>query len=210
MDKGFEGELKRVQAVVTGSHFVYTSGLHGSVYVNKDAIYPHTKLISEIGREFGGQFRDAQVEAVIAPAVGGVILATWTAYHLSRLTKREVLGVYADKIEGTKEFELKRGYDKLIAGKRVLVVEDVVTTGGSVAKVIKLTKKIATVVGLAVICNRGQVGAKELGVDKLYSLVQANFAAWAEKECPLCQKKIPINLDLGKGRDYLRKKGKLA
>ena len=89
--------LRKVGAVIVDSHIVYTSGLHGTAYVNKDAVYPHTKEISDLCRAIAGQFVDDGVEVVIAPAVGGVILSQWTAHHLSELTGREVLGIYAER-----------------------------------------------------------------------------------------------------------------
>ncbi len=110
--RGILGESK---AIITDSHVVYTSGKHGSAYINKDAIYPHTIYTSRLCRMLAGQFVDDGVDVVIAPAVGGVILSQWTAHHL------DGLGVYADK--SGDGFVIKRGYDKLIIGKRVLVVE---------------------------------------------------------------------------------------
>ena len=66
--------LKKVGAVITDSHFVYTSGKHGSVYVNKDAVYPHTRETSRIGQLFAEKFKDADIDVVAAPALGGIIL----------------------------------------------------------------------------------------------------------------------------------------
>ncbi|KKU86195.1 MAG: Orotate phosphoribosyltransferase [Parcubacteria group bacterium GW2011_GWA2_47_9] len=122
--------LGKVGAVITNSHIVYASGKHGEAYVNKDAVYPHTKETSRLCRAIAEQFADDGVETVVAPAIGGVILSQWTAYHLSEITEREVFGVYAEKAEGGDAFVIKRGYDKVVAGKNVLVVEDVLTTGG--------------------------------------------------------------------------------
>jgi len=80
--------LKKVQAVLTDGHFVYTSGKHGSVYVNKDAVYPHTKETSQIGKLFAEKFKNKNIDVVAAPALGGIILSQWTAYHLSKLQKK--------------------------------------------------------------------------------------------------------------------------
>jgi len=124
--------LHNTGAIIRDDHFVYTSGKHGSSYVNKDAIYPHTKVISNLCLEIAKRFAKSNIEVVIAPAIGGVILSQWTAHHLSRLTKRKVLGIYAEK--GDDKFIIKRGYDKLLNRKNVLVVEDVINTGGSARK----------------------------------------------------------------------------
>jgi orotate phosphoribosyltransferase len=88
--------LERCGAVITGSHIVYTSGKHGSAYVNKDAVYPHTAETSLLCHAIAEQFADDDAEVVIGPAIGGVILAQWTAHHLSEITGRDVLGVYAE------------------------------------------------------------------------------------------------------------------
>src|SRR3989338_6261382 len=92
--------LKKVGAVITDSHFVYTSGKHGSVYVNKDAVYPHTAETSKIGELFAEKFKDMNIDIVAAPALGGIILSQWVAYHLSKLKGKEILGVYTVKLSG--------------------------------------------------------------------------------------------------------------
>lgn len=196
--------LARVGAVITGSHIVYTSGRHGSAYVNKDAIYPHTAdtflLCNAIAREFSILERIPQV--VIAPAVGAIILSQWVAHRLRRFTGRDVLAVYADK-EGD-SFVIKRGYDKLVTGKRVVVVEDVLTTGGSARKVVDAVRAIdGDVMGVGVLCNRGGVTQEDLGVRKLFALVNIKMDSWDEVDCPLCKEGMPINTDVGKGREFL-------
>jgi orotate phosphoribosyltransferase len=198
--------LRGSGAVVTGSHVVYTSGRHGASYINKDAIYPHTREISRLGLALAQRFAERDVEAVIAPAVGGIVLSQWVAHHLTQKTGRDVLAVYAEKLaDATGGFVIKRGYDALIRDKRVLVVEDVVTTGGSAKRVIEATRAVgATVVGLGVLCNRGGVTAQELGdVPELVALVKVDFTAWDEANCPLCRHHVPVNLDVGKGREYV-------
>lgn len=195
--------LGKVGAVITESHIVYTSGKHGSAYVNKDAVYPHTTKTSRLCYAIAGQFMYDGVEVVIAPAVGGCILSNRVAQHLTNLTGREVLGVYADK-DGD-GFVIKRGYDKLIPGKQVLVVEDVLTTGGSAKKVIEAARAIGgNVIGLGVLCNRGGVSPQDVAdVPKLTALVNVKLDAWVPDECPLCKQEVPINTDVGRGREYL-------
>ncbi len=198
--------LGKVGAVITDSHIVYTSGKHGTAYVNKDAVYPHTKETSELCRAIAEQFADDGVEVVIAPAIGGCILSNRVAEHLTDLTGREVLGVYADK-DGD-SFVIKRGYDKIVAGKNVLVVEDVLTTGGSAKKVIEATRALGgNIVGLGVLCNRGGITLQDVAdPPKLFALVNVKLDAWDEADCPLCAQNAPINTDVGKGREYLARK----
>src|SRR5262249_38293623 len=110
-------------AIVTNSHIVYTSGRHGSAYVNKDAVYPHTARVSELCRLIADAVAGHAIDIVCGPATGAIILSQWTGHHLGRPA------VYAEKAsEGG--MVLKRGYDRLVAGKRVLLVEDVLNTGG--------------------------------------------------------------------------------
>lgn len=200
--------LRKVGAVIVDGHIVYTSGKHGTAYINKDAIYPHTEETSKLCELIAQKFVDSDVDVVIAPAIGGVILSQWVAYHLTQLTDKEVLGVYAEKSEDGDSFIIKRGYDKLIAGKNVLVVEDVLTTGGSVKKVIEATRAIGgNVIGLGALCNRGNVKPEDVAnVPNLFALINVTLDAWDEDECPLCKQNIPINTDVGKGREYLNRK----
>jgi len=204
--------LERYGAVITDSHIVYTSGKHGSAYINKDAVYPYPHIISHLCELIAEYFASyhVEVEIVVAPAVGGVILSNRIAEHLYSLTNFRVLGVYAEKSEDNETFIIKRGYDKLIPGRRVLVVEDVLT-GGSVKKVVEAVRNLGgEVVGVGAICNRGGVKPEDIGnVPKLFSLVNVNLDAWDEAECPLCKQGVPINTEVGRGREYLAKKGKI-
>ena len=198
--------LGKVNAVVTDSHIVYTSGKHGTAYINKDAVYPHTKETSQLCRAIAERFADSGVEVVIARSIGGVILSQWVAHHLTDITGREVLGVYSEK-DGD-SFVIKRGYDKIVQGKKVLVVEDVLTTGGSAKKVIEATRALGgDVVGLGVLCNRGGITPQDVeNPPKLFSLINVKFDTWDEAECPMCSKGVLINTDVGKGREFLARK----
>ncbi len=202
-------------AVITNSHLIYTSGRHGSAYVNKDAIYPHTAAISQLCRDIAEYFMHSdEVEVVVAPAVGGVIMSQWVAHHLTywwvqaTIRHDEILSVYAEKSDDGRAFVLKRGYDALVKGKRVLVVEDVLTTGGSVRKVVEAVRQCGgEVVGVGAICNRGNITTHDLGdVPQLFSLVNISLESWSEAECPLCRDNVPINTTVGKGSDFLARR----
>lgn len=103
------------------------------------------------------------------------------------------------------EFVIKRGYDKLVVGKNVLAVEDVLTTGGSAKRVIEATQSISdNIVGLGVLCNRGGVKREDVAsVPRLEALLNIQLDAWNEVDCLLCQQGVPINTDVGKGREFL-------
>lgn len=195
--------LARSNAVLTNGHFVYVSTKHGDKYINKDAIYPHIKDVKELCKMWAEDFKDSGVEVVVGPAMGGVILSHDTAGELSKILKKEIPGVYAEK-DGDGGFKFTRGYDAFVKGKKILVVEDVLTTGGSVKKVIDLTREAGgKIVGLGVIANRGNVKAKDVGVKKMDALINLEFNAMEAKDCTLCKNGVPVNTNVGKGKLFL-------
>ena len=198
--------LQKVGAFRAG-HCVFTSGLHADMYVNKDALYPYTTETSRLCREMAGRFRDKNIEAVSGPAIGAAILAQWVAYHLSEMTGHEVYAAGAEK-DGAGGFVLRRGYDKIVAGKNVLVVEDLTTTGGSIKKAIGAVRAAGgNVVGAIALCNRGEVTKEMIGNPPIFDqLVKLHLDQWPESECELCQGNIPVNTDIGHGKDFLAKK----
>ncbi len=158
--------LKKVGALIPNDHFVGTSGLHIDTYINKDALFPHTEEASKVGELFAQKFKDMKIEAVVAPALGGIILSQWTAHHLTKLTGREVLGVYTEKTP-EKDQVFTRGYDAYIKGKRVLVIEDLTTTGASVMKVVQAVRNAGgVVIEVCVMVNKNpkKVNSETLGV----------------------------------------------
>lgn len=209
MKMGIIDILKKVEAIVTCSHFVYTSGKHGSVYINKDALYPHTKETSQVGKMFAEKFKERDIDVIVAPAQGGIILSQWAAYHLSKLKNREVLGIYTEKTPEKNQI-FTRGYDKLVKGKKVLVIEDLITTGGSVRKVVDSVKAVGgKVVAVCVMVNRDpkNVTSKVVG-GQFSALGVLKTEAFDEPVCPLCKKGIPINTQVGHGKKYVEQKQK--
>lgn len=91
--------LSRLNAVIRNSHVVYTSGKHGTAYIDKDSVYPHTLETDNLCLLMAKWFVSQAVEVVVAPAVGGINLSQGIARNLSRLTGREVLSVYAEREE---------------------------------------------------------------------------------------------------------------
>jgi len=199
--------LKKVGAIITDSHIVYTSGKHGSVYLNKDALYPHTVETSKIGKMFAEKFKKKKIDVVAAPALGGIILSQWTAYHLSKLKGKEVLGVYTEKTPEKNQI-FTRGYDKLVKEKNVLVIEDLTTTGGSVKKVVDSVKTVGgKVVAVCVMVNRDPKNVTSETVGAPFSALGIFPAeAFDENVCPLCKKNVPINTTVGHGKKYLENK----
>lgn len=199
--------LKKVGAVLTDDHFVGTSGLHFDTYVNKDFLYPHTRETSEICRMYAEKFKDKNIEVVVGPALGGIILSQWVAYHLSQMEGREVLGVYTEKDkEGNQVFA--RGYENYVKNKKVLIVEDNTVTGGSILKVINAVKNSGgEIIGACVMVNKDihKVNSETLGVP-FESLAELPVEAYSAEECPLCKAGIPINTKVGHGKKFLESK----
>ncbi len=197
--------LKETGALVTDNHFVYTSGKHGSVYINKDAVYPHTQKASEVGELFAEKVKDLDIDVVVGPMIGGIILSQWTAYHLSKLKGKEILGVYTEKDTENNQVFGRRGYDKLVVGKNILIVEDLTTTGGSVRKVVDTVNAAGgKVVSVGVMIDRSDNGMNEdiIGAP-FFTLGRLETEVFDAKNCPLCKKGVPINTKIGHGKKFL-------
>lgn len=203
--------LRRTEAVITDSHIVGTKGGHMSVYINKDAIYPHTKETFRLCRLFAEKIKDLDVEVVVGPVIGGVILSQLVAYHLSTMKDKDILGIYAEKTpEGGMTLISRRNYDQLVKDKRVLVVEDITNTGGSAQKTVEAVKEVrGNVVAVAAIANRNpeKVTAEFLGAP-FFPLCVFKAENFEEKDCPMCKAGVPINTKVGHGKKYLEEKAK--
>jgi orotate phosphoribosyltransferase len=197
--------LQKVGAFRAG-HFVFTSGLHADTYVNKDALYPYTKETSRLCRMIAERFKDAGVEAVLGPAIAAAVLSQWTAHHLTELTGHDVAAVYADK-DGQGGFVVRRGYDQVIKGKKVLIVEDLTTTGGSIKKAVEAARAVgADVIGAMALCNRGEVTKEMVGNPPVFDqLLKVYLKQWPAEDCELCKRGIPVNTDIGHGKEFLAK-----
>jgi orotate phosphoribosyltransferase len=199
--------LKSVEAIITDSHFVLTSGKHASVYINKDALYPHTAETSKVCEMFAQKVKDLEIDTVVGPALGGIVLSQWTARHLSKIMGKEVLGLYTEKTEdGGQKFT--RGYEKFVAGKKVLVVEDLTSTGESVKKVMEAVSGAGgKIVGVCVMVNRNpkEVNEAYFGVP-FFPLGDFEVQGFEEDQCPMCKQGVPINTKVGHGKKYLENK----
>src|SRR3954451_16234764 len=152
--------LTESQAILANDHFVYISGDHGSGWIDKDAIYPHTERIEQLCRAMANLVRDWNIEMVCGPATGGLVIAEWTAHELgvlSLFTEHDPTP-QAGALRG--RFILRRGYDRLVSGRRVLVVDDIVNTGLSLRETTEAVRQAGgQVVGAACLVSRGNVGA---------------------------------------------------
>lgn len=163
-------------------HFLLTSGKHSNVYFQcaKVLQYPdYTKQICELIAE---QFESYELETVVAPAMGGIIVG----YEVARqLNKRFIFTEREDK-----NMTLRRGFG-LSENEKVLVCEDVITTGGSVYEVINIVKSHkAEVVGVGAIVDRS--GGNVKFDAPLFTTLRINAETFTPEECILCRKKIPV------------------
>ena len=181
--------LERTGAVQRG-HFRLASGRHSDVYAQKFRVLEHPRLANELGAAIAGEFEGA-FDVVASPAVGAVILGFATALAA------DARFVFTERVEGSMAF--RRGF-RVEPHERVLVVEDVVTTGGSVGEVLDLLGPTgAVVVGVGALIDRTDSGsAPDLGVE-LRALLRLDAATWKEGDCPLCARQQPI-VDPGSSR----------
>ena len=201
--------LKGVGAILENDHFVGNSGRHMAAYVNKDRLYPHTEATSQVGRLFAEKFEDADIEVVVGPAVGGIILCQWTAYHLSKLKGKEVLAVFTEKLPDESQI-FKRGYDAFVNGKKALIVEDVTTTGGSVKRVVDTVKAAGgDVVAVCVMVNRDpKLVTDETVGAPFHALAVYPVESYDPASCPICAKGVPVNTKIGHGKKFVEGQAK--
>jgi orotate phosphoribosyltransferase len=176
--------FRRVGALLEG-HFRLTSGLHSPGYLQCALVLQHPREAEACGEAIASQVRMLDVEAVLSPALGGIVIGHEVARALG------VRALFAERQEG--RLTLRRGF-ALKPGERVLVVEDVVTTGGSTRETIDVAREAGgTVVGAASIIDR-RAGATALdALDVPYSaLATIDLPTYAPESCPLCAAGQPV------------------
>ena len=203
--------LDQLRLLKLEDHFVYNDDRHGSAYFAKEIAFTLTESISRICYLIAERFaKGERIQAVVGPALGGIIMSQWTAHHLSSFVRsgEGVLALFAEQ-DGD-GFVFKRDYGRLVHSKIVLVVEDVLSTGSNASKVVKLVRANGGhVVGVGAICNRGGVTSTAIAnVLRLESLVNIALESWNESECPLCRRDVPVNTEFGKGAEFMEKKKK--
>ncbi len=167
---------KKTGALLTG-HFLLSSGLHSEQYLQSALVLQQPDIATKLCAALAEHFRNSNIEAVIAPALGGVFVSHETARALG------VRALFAERVNG--ELTLRRGFT-IRPGERLLVVEDVITTGKSTKETIEVVKKAGgVVVGAGSLVDRSG-GKADLGVP-YKSLVTLQVPAYAPESCPLCK-----------------------
>ena len=176
--------LKKTNALKEG-HFILSSGLHSSKYIQcaKLLSFPHLakQICISLAKEIKNRFK--KIDLILAPAMGGVIIG----YEIGKLLKKET--IFCERVNG--KFTLRRGFS-IKKGARVLIIEDVITTGKSSLECVKLIKKSnAKVLGFASIIDRSTKKSLKIKT-KIISHLKINVPTFSKKLLPKSLKSIPI------------------
>lgn len=176
-------QVLRESGAVRSGHFLLTSGRHSDTYVEKFRLLERPELAGPLLGELAARFRDDGVSVALGPAVGGIIIAYEIARHLG------ARAVFAERAEG--RLTLRRGF-RIEPGERCLVVEDVVTTGGSLRETLAVARGAgADVVGVALLVDRSG-GADVAPGLRVESLARITAESWDAATCPLCAQGVPL------------------
>ena len=174
--------LIRTKAIMDG-HFLLTSGLHSPHYVEKFNVLQHPEYTQRLCEAMAEKFKDANIETVVGPVTGGVLLAHETGKALG------TRAIFTERENGRMAF--RRGF-ALHPGERVLIVEDVVTTGGSIREVIDVVKEHGGVpVAVSMLVDRSG-GKADFGDVPCTALLHMDVETYRPEECPLCRQGIPM------------------
>ena len=168
--------------VIQKGHFVLSSGRHADIYMQCARVLQYPKHAATIAAEIAEKWKDKEIDVVIGPALGGVVLSYAVAKELG------VRSIFSERKNG--EMKIRRGFD-LDPKEKVLVVEDVVTTGGSVKEVLAvLEEQDVEIVGLSSIIDRSN-GKVEFNYD-FKALLPVDIKSYKAGQCELCQKDVPL------------------
>lgn len=163
--------------VLQEGHFILTSGRHSNQYMQMANVLQYAHLTERLIQNLAEQFKDEKIDVVVSPAIGGIIVG----YELSRALG--VRNIFCERENG--EMKLRRGFT-IKPNERVVVIEDVITTGGSVKEVIKVIEENGgNIRGIATLIDRsnGQVSFNY----PYKSLLSLEIISNASSECPLCK-----------------------
>jgi orotate phosphoribosyltransferase len=170
----------RETGVMLEGHFQLTSGRHSDKYMQCARLFQYPDIAEKFAKELAGKFNG--IDMVAGPALGGIIIA----YEVSRQLK--VKNVFAERENGA--MTLRRGFE-IPQGARVLVVEDVVTTGGSVMEVMELVRSVGgEISGVGCIVDRSN-GKVDFGVP-FAAVLSMEVESWEADKCPLCREGWPV------------------
>lgn len=181
-EKEVEDLLIETSAIMEG-HFLLTSGLHSPRYVEKFNVLQKPVYTEKLCRAMAEKFKDANIETVVGPVTGGILLAHETGKALG------TRAIFTERENGKMTF--RRGFT-LHEGERVLIVEDIVTTGGSIREVIDVVKEHGGIpVAVSMLVDRSGGKATFWDVPST-ALLHMDVQTYKPEECPLCKAGIPM------------------
>ena len=181
-EKEVEDLLIETSAIMEG-HFLLTSGLHSPRYVEKFNVLQKPVYTEKLCRAMAEKFKDANIETVVGPVTGGILLAHETGKALG------TRAIFTERENGKMTF--RRGFT-LHEGERVLIVEDIVTTGGSIREVIDVVKEHGGIpVAVSMLVDRSG-GKATFGDVPSTALLHMDVKTYQPDECPLCKQGIPM------------------
>ncbi|MBQ2410215.1 MAG: orotate phosphoribosyltransferase [Anaerovibrio sp.] len=181
-EKEVEDLLIETSAIMEG-HFLLTSGLHSPRYVEKFNVLQKPVYTEKLCRAMAEKFKDANIETVVGPVTGGILLAHETGKALG------TRAIFTERENGKMTF--RRGFT-LHEGERVLIVEDIVTTGGSIREVIDVVKEHGGIpVAVSMLVDRSG-GKATFGDVPSTALLHMDVQTYQPDECPLCKQGIPM------------------
>lgn len=181
-EKEVEDLLIETNAIMEG-HFLLTSGLHSPRYVEKFNVLQKPIYTEKLCRAMAEKFKDANIETVVGPVTGGILLAHETGKALG------TRAIFTERENGKMTF--RRGFT-LHEGERVLIVEDIVTTGGSIREVIDVVKEHGGIpVAVSMLVDRSG-GKATFGDVPSTALLHMDVKTYKPEECPLCKAGIPM------------------
>jgi len=176
-------ETFREAGALLEGHFLLSSGLHSPKYLQCALVLQDPARAERLCGRLARAFADDRVETVVGPAMGGILVA----YELARALG--ATAIFAEREEG--RMRLRRGF-RIEPGRRVLLAEDVVTTGGSLREVLAIVREAgAEVVGVAALVDRTSGRDPGFGMP-LTALVQLDVPTHVPEECPLCREGVPV------------------
>ena len=181
-EKEVEDLLIETSAIMEG-HFLLTSVLHSPRYVEKFNVLQKPVYTEKLCRAMAEKFKDANIETVVGPVTGGILLAHETGKALG------TRAIFTERENGKMTF--RRGFT-LHEGERVLIVEDIVTTGGSIREVIDVVKEHGGIpVAVSMLVDRSG-GKATFGDVPSTALLHMDVQTYQPDECPLCKQGIPM------------------
>ena len=169
--------------VIMEDHFMLTSGMHYPHYVEKFNVLQHPAYTEKLCQAMAEKFKDQNIQTVVGPVTGGILLAHETGKALG------TRAIFTERENGKMTF--RRGFS-LQPGERVLIVEDIVTTGGSIKEVIDVVKAQGGIpVAVSMLVDRSG-GKASFGDVPCTALLHLNVETYKPEECPLCKQGIPM------------------